>query len=48
MKVRVTGGNLYRIFLSAERAAGKLEWKPEISPREDLRRTVEHLKALRR
>jgi len=42
-------GEVYRIFLNSDRAAEKLGWKPEISLREGLRRTVEYfrMRALR-
>ncbi|MBN1571342.1 MAG: NAD-dependent epimerase/dehydratase family protein [Acidobacteria bacterium] len=39
-------GEVYRIFLDADRAAEKLGWKPEISLREGLRRTVEYFKTI--
>jgi UDP-glucose 4-epimerase len=34
-------GEVYRIFLQADRAAEKLGWKPQVPLREGLRRTVE-------
>lgn len=37
-------GEVYKIFLQADRAADKLGWKPEIGLREGLRRTVEYFK----
>ncbi len=39
-------GEVYRIFLQSERAAKKLDWKPEINLREGLRRTVEYFRKL--
>jgi UDP-glucose 4-epimerase len=37
-------GEVYRIFLNAERAAEKLGWRPEVSLRDGLRRTVEYFR----
>jgi UDP-glucose 4-epimerase len=38
-------GEVYRIFLRADRAAEKLGWKPEVNLREGLRRTVDYFQA---
>lgn len=38
-------GEVYRIFLQADKAAEKLGWKPEISLRDGLNRTVEYFKS---
>ncbi len=37
-------GEVYRIFLRADRAAEKLGWKPEVTLHEGLRRTVEYFR----